>query len=204
MILVFIILGTIIFLTLIVFILILSNIKLEIKRLHISNVENKFKLDFVLNIAISIFNKFKFINITIDDDKIRKLYKSGKINVQKLKENKEINKEILKALKYINFKIEYLKLEGNFSTFNTVLSSWLYAVINAIIPIAIAPKVNGKYINNIQLLNINENIININFTCIISVKIVNIISILHYLKKKGGKENNGKSSYRRSYAYSNE
>ena len=57
--------------------------------------------------------------------------------------------------------------------------------------------------DNIEVLNTNENKININLSCIISVKMVNIINILHYLKKKGG-TNNGKSSNRKSYAHCNE
>ena len=204
MILVFIILGIIIFITLLMFIIILSNIKLQIKKLHISNVNKKIEVDFVLKMGIYLFNKFKIIAFTIDNLKISNLLKSEKIDIKKLKDNRAVNKEILKALKYNEFKIEYFKLEGDFSTFNTVLSAGIYAAINAIIPIIIATKVNGKYINNIQFLNVKENIINVNLNCIISVKIVNIINILHYLKKKGGRENNGKSSDRRSYAYSNE
>ena len=204
MILVFIILGIIIFISLIMFILILSNIKLEIKKLHISKKKKKIEVDFVLKMGIYLFNKLKIIAFTIDNFKISNLLKSGKIDIKKLKDNPAVNKEILKALKYNEFKIEYFKLEGDFSTFNTVLSAGIYATINAIIPIIIATKVNGKYINDIQFLNVNENIINVNLNCIISVKIVNIINILHYLKKKGGRENNGKSSDRRSYAYSNE
>ena len=204
MILVFIILGIIIFISLIILILILSNIKLEIKKLHISNEKKEFKIDFVLNIALYLLNKIKFISITIDYEKIREWFKKGKINIQKLKDNKEVNKEALKILKYVDFKIEYFKLEGNFATFNTVLSSSIYAILQVIIPIIIAPRIKGKYISNLKLLNINQNIININLSCIISAKMVNIINILHYLKKKGGKENNGKSSNRRSYAYCNE
>ena len=203
MILVFIILGIIIFIALMMFVLILSNIKLKIKKLHISNTNKKLETDFIINIDIYLFNKFKFISITIDNDKVSNLLNSGKLDLNKLKYNKVANKDIIKSLKYVEFKIEYFKLEGNFATFNTVLSSGIYAIMHAVIPIIIAPKVDGKYINNIQFLNVNENIININLNCIFSLKIVNIINILHYLKKKGGK-NNGKSSYRRSYAYSNE
>ena len=114
-----------------------------------------------------------------------------------------INKYIIKLLEFRDFTIEYLKLEGYFGTFNSVLSAFIYGIINAIIPILIAKKLEGTYINNLEFLNINENKININLNCIISIKMVNIINILHYLKKKGG-NNNGKSSYRRSYAYSNE
>lgn len=204
MILVFIFLGIIIFVLLTMFVLMLSILKIEIKKLHISNTKESFKIDFILNIEIYFLNKFKLIKLVIDDDKIKDGVKSGKIDVNKIKNNNQFNKDSLKLIKNLKINIEYFKLEGEFSTFNTVLSAWIYGFINAIIPILIASKINGKYINNIRIINVNENKININFNCIISVKIVNIINILHYLKKKGGVENNGKSSNRRAYAYSNE
>lgn len=203
MILVFIILGIIIFITFTMFVFALSNTKLEIKRLHISNAQEKLKIDFVLNIGIYFLNKIKIINFTIDNYKASNLLKSGKIDITKFKQNNSINKDIIKSLEFRDFTIEYLKLEGCFGLFNTVLSAFTYGIINAIIPILIAKKLEGTYINNIEFLNINENKININVNCIISIKMVNIINILHYLKKKGG-NNNGESSYRRSYAYSNE
>lgn len=206
MILVFIILGLIIFVCLIRFILILSNIKLEVKKLHISNVNEKRKIEikFILNISISFLNKINFLKFTIDNIKINSLLSSGKLNMQKLKVGKDINKDILNRIKGSDLKIEYLKLEGYFATFDTVITSSIFATLHAIIPILISKKIDGKYINNIEFLNINENIINLGLNCIISIKMVNIINILRYLIKKGGKKNNGKSSYRRSYAYSNE
>ena len=206
MILVFIILGIIIFIHLTMFILILSNIKLEVKKLHISNVNEKRKIEvkFVLNISISFLNKINFNKFTIDNVKINNLLSSGKLNMQKIKVGKELNKDILNQFKNSNFKIEYLKFEGYFATFDTVLTSSIFGILQAIIPILIARKIKGKYINNIEFLNINENVINLGLNCIISIKMVNIINILRYLTKKGGKKNNGKSSYRRSYAYSNE
>jgi len=203
MILVFIILGLIILISLSMFVFILSNAKLEIKKLHISNEQENVKVDFVLNIGIYFLDKIQIIKFTIDNYKIQNLLQSGKIDINKFKQNKAINIDVLKSLKYHDFNIEYFKVEGYFSTFNTVLSTSIYAFVQAIIPIVISRKLTGKYINDIQFLNINENKININLNCIISIKMVNIINILHYLKKKGG-NNNGKSSYRRSYAYSNE
>ena len=203
MILVFVILGLIILITLSMFLFSLSNAKLEIKELHISNIDSKIKVDFVLDIGIYLLNRFKLAKFTIDNYKISNLLQSGKININKFKENKAINIDIFKSLKYHDFNIEYLKIEGYFSTFDAVLSSWIYGVIHAIIPILIAKRISGKYINRLQFLNITENKINIRLNCIISVKMVNIINILHYLKKKGG-NNDGKSSDRRTYAYSNE
>ena len=203
MILVFIILGIIIFITLSILIFSLSNAKLEIKKLHIFNTESNLKVDFVLNIGIYLLNKIKLVNFTIDNYKASNLLKSGKLDINRFKQSNSINKDIIKSLKKEDFIIEYFKLEGYFGLFNTVLSSVIYGIINAVIPILIANKLEGRYINNIKFLNVNENKININLSCIISIKMVNIINILHYLKKKGG-NNNGKSSYRRSYAYSNE
>jgi len=149
MILVFIFLILIIFICLIRFILILSSIKLDVKRLHIFNVneEKKLKLDFVLDISICFLNKFKLIKFTIDNVKIDNLFSSGKFNIKNFKIDKEINKYILNRLKHSDFKLEYLKLEGYFATFDTVLTSIIFALIQAIIPIIISKKISGKYIN---------------------------------------------------------
>ena len=203
MILVFVVLGIIILISLSMLIFKLSNVKLEIKKLHILNEEENVKVDVVLNVGIYFLNKIQIIKFTIDNYKIQNLFQSGKLDVSKFKKNKVINIDIVKSLKYHDFTIEYFKIDGYFSTFDTVLSTWIYAFIQAIIPILIAKRIDGKYINEFQVLNINENKININLNCIISVKMVNIINILHFLKEKGG-NNNGKSSDRRTYAYSNE
>ena len=203
MILVFVILGLIILITLSMLIFKLSSAKLEIKKLHISNEVEKVKVAFVLDIGIYFLNKIRLIKFTIDNYKIQNLLQSGKLDINKFKQNEAINIDVLKSLKYHDFTIEYLKIEGYFSTFDAVLSTWIYTFIQAFIPILIARRIEGKYINELQFLNVNKNKININLNCIISVKMVNIINILHYLKEKGG-NNNGKSSDRRAYAYSNE
>ena len=206
MILVFIILSIIIVIFFTMFVFMLSSIKLEINKLHIFNIndEKKLKLDFILDISINFLNKFKIIKFTIDNIKINNLLSSGKISINKLREDNRINKDVLNRLKDSNFSIEYLKLEGYFATFDAVLTSSIFALLHVTIPILISKKIKGKYVNNIEFLNITENLINLSLNCIISVKMVNIINILYCLIKKGGIKNNGKSSYRRSYAYSNE
>ena len=203
MILVFVILGIIILVSFLMLILKLSSTKLQIKKLHISNESGKVKVDFVLSVGIYFLNKIQFIKFTVDNYKIQNLLQRGKLNIMKFKQNESITTDVLNSLMYHDFTIEYFKIEGYFSTFDVVLSSWIYALIQSSIPILIARKVNGKYINKIEFLNVNQNKININLNCIISVKMVNIINIVHYLKEKGGKSN-GKSSNRRTYAYGNE
>lgn len=180
MILVFVILGIIIFACLIVFLFILSTLKFEIEKLHISNIEKKIKVDFILDIAVYLFNKVKLAKITIDNVKINNLITSGKLDIKKIKDNKAINKNFFRVLKNSKFKIEIFRIEGCFSTFDNVLSSSIYAIICAVIPILISKKMNGLYNNNLKFLNTNENYINVSLNCIFSVKMVNIINMLHY------------------------
>ena len=85
MILVFVVLGLIILITLSMLIFKLSNAKLEIKKLHISNEEEKVIVDFVLNIGIYFLNKLRIIKFTIDNYKIQNLLQSGKLDINKFK-----------------------------------------------------------------------------------------------------------------------
>lgn len=213
MVLVFIILGIIIVISIINLILMLSNVKLEILKLHIYNNLNKVEIDVLINVSIYFLNKFKIFKIRIDKEKISNKLKLDELNLTKLINDRKRSREVLNNVKKLSHKIEYFKLDGYFSTFNTVLTSNVFAIVCSLIPILVAPKVDGKYINKLKPLNINQNTINVNLNCIISTKIVNIINILHlnskYLKsiaiaKKGGKSVYGRSSNRRINAYSNE
>ena len=204
MILVFMILGIIIMISIFIFLLTLSTLKIELNQLHIAHTKGSLKVELILNLTIYLFNQFKLIQIRIDHDRIKNLLSSGKLDIQKFKENKAFNQEVIKAFKKIPYKIEVFRLEGYFATVDEVVSSSIYAMVNAIIPILIAPRMQGKYKCDFKFLTIHQNTINLDLTCIISVKMVNIINRLYYLKKKGGKKNHGKSSHRRSYAYSNE
>lgn len=201
MILVFFILCFIIIISLINLILVLSNVKLKIKNLHIFAIEEKIKMEFEINISIYFLNKLKIFNIKIGKNKL--------INKFKLESISKKNNRILKLILKLEYAIEYLKIEGYFGTFNSMLSSNLYVCIHSIIPILILNKLSGEYINNLNFLKLNQNTINVNLSCIINTKIVNIINILQLNKKlkntkKGGDKNYGRTSNRRVNAYSNE
>ncbi len=205
MILVFIFLTILILASLTMLLLALSNIQIELKQLHISNIKGKLKLKVILNLSILLFNRVKILKITIDNKKIIKILKSGKVNFSNVNISKESKKIIKKFLKSDAVMIETLNINGYFSTFNNVLSGIIFSISNALIPILISKKLeSSRYNNNVSFLNQNQNIINISINCIISIKIVNIINTLYLLKKKGGSDKYGKSSNRRSYAYSNE
>ena len=205
MILVFIFLTILILASLTMLLLALSNIQIELKQLHISNIKGKLKLKVILNLSILLFNRVKILKISIDNKKIIKILKSGKVNFSNVNISKESKKIIKKFLKSDAVMIETLNINGYFSTFNNVLSGIIFSISNALIPILISKKLeSSRYNNNVSFLNQNQNIINISINCIISIKIVNIINTLYLLKKKGGSDKYGKSSNRRSYAYSNE
>ena len=204
MILVFIFLVMLILISFAMLLLALSNIQIELKQLHISNNKGKLKFKVILNLSIILFNRLKIIKLSIDNKKIIKILKSGKINFTNVNISKESKKIIKNFLRSDAVIIENLNISGYFSTFNNVLSGIIFSISNALIPILISKKINGKYNNDVSFLNQNQNIINISINCIISIKTVNIINTLYLLKKKGGSDKYGKSYNRRSYAYSNE
>ncbi len=201
MILVFFILLIIISICIISLILLLLNLKIKIENFKIVSDKEKIKIDFLIVFSIYFLNKINIFNIKLDKEKIK-----NKIDLKKVSKNGKENINILKKIKKLNYKIEYLKIEGQFGTFNLGLSNNIFIIIQSIIPIIISRKLDGKYINNLKILNNNENTINVIIDCIISTKFVNIINILHLNSKakKGGIEKNGRTSNRRINAYSNE
>ena len=70
------------------------------------NLNNKFKIDFSLQLSIFLFNKIKIFKFTIDKDKVNGLIKSGKINIKKIKDSKQLNIDTIKLLKNSKFKLE--------------------------------------------------------------------------------------------------
>lgn len=208
MILVFLLLGFIIAITLIVYILLLSTIKIEITNLHIFYNARKIDITFISKLRLYLCNKLKLFKITLDKDRIKSLYQSGKIDVNKLKDNKELNKEAIKLLKKLDFTLEQLKLKGYIGTENAAITAYISAFINSIIPIIIANKIyeykKEDYRYQIDTIYVGQNIVNLEFNCIINIKIVHIINIIYILLKKGRVKKNERTSNRRTYAYSHE
>ena len=205
MILVFLLFSLIIILLLLTFIFLISSVKIEISKLHISNLSNTLQISFFSKIGIYLFNKIKLIEIKIDDNKIKKLYKSGKISFRDIKNNKQIN---LENLKLIKINVERLKLIGNIGLENAAYTAYLTTIINSIIPVIMLNNAKNykeeNYIYEVKPLYISQNLVNLELNCIISIKIVNIINIILILLKKGSVRENERTSNRRSYAYSNE
>ena len=114
----------------------------------------------------------------------------NKINIEKLKENKEINKVILKEIKNSNYSIEKFNIEGILGTEDSALTAISYGIINSIIPIYIMKKINDveDYKNEFKSVYINRNIVNIKVNLILNIKIIYLIfTILRIYQKKNRK-----------------
>ena len=126
-----------------------------------------------------------------------------------IQNNKQFDKKALVAVKELNIGIKKIKLYVDIGTENASLTSILVPALSTIIAIILHKKVkkfeNQKF--QIQPIYSNQNLVNIDISGIFDIKISHIINIIYIFnkeKKKGVKENNERTSNRRSYGYSYE
>ena len=164
-----------------------------------------FNIEYKVKIHIYIFNKLKIFSFTIDN--VRAKYLLGKFsnsNISK-KFNFKINKKMnLEAFFRIFSKLSQVKVNVDISTESPIFTSILTTLLNGIIAIVLTEFYRKQKIQNIKNCNykvvqINDikNRIDINFSCIIELKSVNIINIYKILNKER-KIKSGKSSNRKS------
>lgn len=180
MILVFCVLAILIIINLIILLILFSNIKVIVDSLKFTYQNKNIKFDLDSKIALYLFDKVKLFEYKIDEDKIKESMSLNKINIEKLKENKEINKEILKEIKNSSYSIEKFNIEGILGTEDSAFTAITYGIINSIIPIYIMKKINAveDYKNEFKSVYINKNILNINVSLIISIKIVYLLNTI--------------------------
>ena len=215
MVLVFILIGIIIFAYLILTIFLLSTLQIDIKNLKIGNKEkineNNIKDKYEIKITIKFLNKIPILWLKLNNKKIRKISNSKqlqKIDLEKLKKNIGIDKKTLKitkeTIKNIKIKILKLNLKIYLGTEDSILTSYLVAFIASIVGIILPHVIEKNRINNckyiVNPIYQNRNVYHISLDSIICVKIVHIIySMLFFVKK--GRDKNERSSNRSSYAY---
>ena len=104
--------------------------------------------------------------------------------------------------------IEKLNIIGTLGLEDAAYTAYLVTFINTIISIIISKRMyhysKRKYNYSIEPSYINQNVVNLELNCIISIKIVNIISIIFNTLKKGRVKKYERTSNRRTYAYSHE
>ena len=225
MILFFIILAILFFLSSFVLLLCLSDLEIEINKLHFdSNNKKEHKLeDYLFYIRLKILDKITWLKIEIDKNKIKtiensKLFKSNflsKINeydkiIEIILNNKEeiFKKSNTEYIKELNICIKKLDLYLELCISNSTFTSFLVATIASIISIILARNIKkydrNKYNYIIMPKYEYKSSIKLKLNCIINIKVVHIINVLCMLIKKRREKYDERTSNRRSYASINE
>ena len=205
----FIILSIIITITVMVY---FSTIKVEIDTLEIDNLQ-KIKInDFNIKVYLVLFNKIKWFKISINKEKIEKI---KKVNLNKLVE-KILNLEIFKELKNANFiqkegiiakalkkskiNIERLNLKAEVGLDNTIVLSYLVAILDIVLGITLARRASSikeeKYKYVIRPIQMKKFYLSISLNSIICVRISNIIKIIIRKKLLNSPKQIGRASCR--------
>lgn len=189
-------------------IIILSKIKLNIKKCNITNIKEGRKkkgIDKEIAIYLEFFllGFIKIGKIKITEKLLEKL--KIKNDVKSIRKDVNVAKSIniIEIIKKLKIKPEKIKMYLAIGTENVMLTVNLVAIISSIIAIifrGVNPKKTEYRI--IPLYNYG-NSIKFNLNCIISVKIVHIIYVIYILLKKR-RSKNERTSNRRSYDYSYE
>ncbi len=196
---------------LVLFIAIIStaNIKIIIQNIRIENIDlalkilniliyekdDKLKLDFLdyfkfnLKIKLLVFSKIPVLSIKLDNIKVKKLMlkqiekeiKNNKDINEDKKKAKEISKKLVPAL---NFKKTNLNIK--LGTEDAALTAIVSSIISIFIALTLSYVADVKKYKNykykITPIYLNENVFFLQFSCIITSKILHIIKVM--CKKK--------------------
>ena len=208
MLLVFILLGIISIILLLLFLILISTLKIEIQDLKLSNMKNYKKASYIIKISLNLFNNVKWLWISLNNKKVKKLIsKIPKIDIKTIENDFKLKD--IKTLKKLHLKISKLKLDAILGLESPVTTAFLIAILSSGISIAIPHLIKKwdkeSYKYNIQPIYNNQNLYKISLNCIIELKVVHIINVIYILVKKGKRDKNERTtSNRKPYAYSNE
>ena len=193
MILVFCIVGI---LVLLVTLILISKLELKINRLDISNID-KHKNNEKLSLQISLLiGKFKWFRITINKDKLARIYvkikeKEATMDLNKVKKDIEQDVKIIfedAELRKLIFstKLSLEKFNANIAlgSRDFLLTSYLVAVVSIVIsnilPHIISPKKDVARIIHYRIVPIykEEDIYNIHLSLTINTKILHLLNII--------------------------
>lgn len=193
MILVFFIVGI---LVLLVTLILISKLELKINRLDISNID-KHKNNEKLSLQISLLiGKFKWFRITINKDKLARIYvkikeKEATMDLNKVKKDIEQDFKIIfedAELRKLIFstKLSLEKFNANIAlgSRDFLLTSYLVAVVSIVIsnilPHIISPKKDVARIIHYRIVPIykEEDIYNIHLSLTINTKILHLLNII--------------------------
>lgn len=190
-----------------ILLLIFSNIRINIKKCYISNIERnkhkKLEKEIVVYLELYLLGIIKIAKLRITKSMIQKLRITK--DIKSLEKDVKIIKkvhliDIIKKLK-VKIKRAYLNLEIGID--DVIITSYIVFVISSLMGILfgkLGPKKTQFRI--MPLYNFGKSI-KFNLNCIIDVKIVHIIYVIYILLRKR-RNNNERTSNRRPYDYSYE
>ena len=184
-----------------------STIRIQVENFEASNIENMKKpKNYKIKIALYLFNKIKWIWISLDDKKIQKISQKSKWNEVDIK--KYVDVKDIKLVKKLSPKISFLNLKVKLGTFDILATTYFVAILSTfvavLLPYTIKKYKKENYYYEILPVYSDKNLYEIKLNCIIEEKMVHIISIVYALLKKRRVDKNERTSNRRSYAYSHE
>ena len=129
--------------------------------------------------------KLKFNKETLQEIEISRKIK--KINFEKYIKKGKPRKSLIKRIKFLNIDLEQINLNLSLDTIDPILTSYVTAIVSSIIGIIfgffIKKYDSEKQKFEVEPVYINKNLVNLNLSCIISIKIWNIIKeIINYRK----------------------
>lgn len=200
--------GILIFIIVTFILIIFSNIKLNVEKCYISNVESKRRksklekevliyLEFYLLGIIKIF-KIRVTKALLERLKIKNDIESIENDAKAIKES-----DIKGIVKMLKLKTEKIELYLDFGTESLMLTVYLTAIISALVGIICANIKPKKVKFKIMPLYNIGNSIKFSLNCIINAKVVHIIYVIYILLRKR-RSKNERTSNRRSYGYSYE
>ena len=218
----FIILIILFFVSLLFLMLCLSNLEIEVNKLLLDADNKKHqKLEhYLFYIKLKLLDKITWFRVKVDKKKMKKIENSKifKFKVfNKINEYEHIRDLILKnkreifnksSIKELDVKIKKLDLQIKLCTSDNIFTSFSVAILSSIISIMLAKSITkyekSKYKYIIIPKYEDKPSVKINLNCIISLKIVHIMNVIYMLIKKRSVEYDERTSNRRSYVCSND
>ncbi len=185
------------FIILILLVIYFLGITIQIDNIEIEK-ENKLKInDIRMNIYFLLFNRLKFLKITIDKNILKKINIDKIKEKMKLKSMKSNEKMIAKTISRLNMDVIKLNINGEIGLNNVIYRVCLITIINIILSILFTKIARSNKLENykysIKPLQTDKIYLKISINCIIKIKMANIINMII---KNRSEEKNERSSNR--------
>ena len=210
--------GIILILSLILFLLCISTLQVEIKKLEIDTTNKKGNKieDYIVNIKIKVLGKITLLKITINKE-IMKKYRL--INEKVLMKIRDVEKELmdprkeslvrnnLKYIRQLDIQVDKVDLYLKIGLIDAFYTAILVGVISTVISIIVSKNTKNYKCNKYSIIPEydSELAIKLNLNCIIKIKMIHIINVIYMLMKEKRSEGyDERKSNRRTYVCSND